>query len=551
VLEGTVKYWSESGGWGIFVCPELMAEIPAAASDLTGGISSLSRGDRVGFEYEEERLSWGAISGRATQIVRLDGPQCGNPMPNAVGTLTMAQRRLEAISLGRRYFDPEYTMDDETFRRYRNDRYPILADWPADLAENASSALGLLTVSVVDALLSERWSRDPAALVVGSVWNEDAVATVTSFDDGSGLIIFSPPVLGIIGYLAFISTWYAEPAFSKPFLRALVSTQRIRSKRLAAVSPTIYTATALLRYIFLQWRTFGEAFHKPELMLDDIGRHRAGVLLEKAAQFVIAHEAAHFVLGHSNRADMSEQKLHEQEFAADKVAASTVKRAEVSRVQVAADGMALAGIRLALIAIESTERALFVRRPLTHPPADERWRRLQQERFTVDTAIVNLLTAGVSMAALAARELTVPLPMHFWRRFWTAPQIRREPTVRALGEVLNDDAQRMFVSLDYFGKPLQTHVEILQELAAGGFPDFLPAVDLIRAGKLAEGIERLEMPGSSVEALLDERQGLSFHSLLRAIMASARLEALNEDERRIPAISVARLIERHLPGAFR
>jgi hypothetical protein len=205
--------------------------------------------------------------------------------------------------------------------------------------------------------------RDVDDIVFGLVDEDDVLATMSPFQDGSSLVLVSDALPSLLFHLACLN----------------IAVRRPRSRKALPEA----TACAVLRFHVIQQRIYSLA-GKCAVILDDDELKEAHNLSTAALHFAVAHETAHHVLGHSPKpgrsitsarlaiADDSEST----EIAADSLA----QKVQLTRISKNRGGfspwLALAPSLLVLLAIELVERSFFIRTAKTHPPSWRRWQAL-------------------------------------------------------------------------------------------------------------------------------------------------------------------------------
>ncbi|MFJ6900610.1 hypothetical protein [Streptomyces hokutonensis] len=211
----------------------------------------------------------------------------------------------------------------------------------------------------------------------------DAVsAHMTPFDDGSGLVIVSDEVIGMCSLYCQYEAFYIDRWGDRRRRRASVQTRMYKNADVL---------TALLRYHTTNQRVTGLTTQL-NVQLSPRGQQVAWRLNGLAYRFVIAHEMAHHVLGHSSAPSSfapgehvpvcSDSERRERE--ADLLAFRATRRASEMQedgrlMEMEAMASATKGALIAMLGLELTEQALFVRRGCTHPPASIRAAWLQEE----------------------------------------------------------------------------------------------------------------------------------------------------------------------------
>jgi hypothetical protein len=203
---------------------------------------------------------------------------------------------------------------------------------------------------------------------------EAVSAQMTPFRDGSGLVIVADGVFAVCSaYSYYAALWMSRWA----------SLQNLRESRKSRMYGDAAVLANALRYITTNQRLFGTVTQL-DVRLGPRGVLTAGLLTHCAHRFIIAHEVAHHVLGHSSTVNSfipgehvppcSESEQWERD--ADLLAFQATRRASVmnsgrlkARMNEDANEM---GTVIAILALYLAEQAFFVRRGCTHPSASTR-----------------------------------------------------------------------------------------------------------------------------------------------------------------------------------
>ncbi len=263
----------------------------------------------------------------------------------------------------------------------------------------------------------DRLLRDPRMILFRSSKEDEVVAVESEYSDGSSLVLISDALFSMCSYLASINTFWLRWCRSRGEDENLddVSIREYERSEEAASS------VVCVRYWVLQQRLFGVGGQFALDLTED--EYDRTIMFARAAQtFILAHEAAHFVLGHGLRRSIS---LHEEagqthsesierEEEADRVAMEVTPLALLDSYSGMVPELALAGVAIALDAIGIVERGLFVRVSDSHPDIKRRRDRLFS---TAGPPRRSALTwaFGASLAAEYGEEFTRPLGDETWK----------------------------------------------------------------------------------------------------------------------------------------
>jgi hypothetical protein len=232
--------------------------------------------------------------------------------------LTQAQERWEYLRL---------TSDDRFQEHYRSmaaaperqARFREIETVWRDRGDPSEHLMVLIRSELLGALSNERvqYERDPALLMLGMIDRQDAVASLSTYQDGSGLALISEALQGLTAYLSQILVWTQDAGFRLAQQYAERANEKVKPDR-SEYEEVMTVATTLVRYHLIHQRLYGND-GKLELELVGGAASAASQVALAALHFVCAHEAAHFVLGHDNWPDTGPERRR-AEFEADKLA---------------------------------------------------------------------------------------------------------------------------------------------------------------------------------------------------------------------------------------
>ncbi|WP_041841200.1 hypothetical protein [Actinoplanes friuliensis] len=446
----------------------------------------------------------------------------------------LAYRRLEPITLGshREFLERRLAKIGAPVPRY-----PSMFDSPLH------EALGEVTADVLAALVDLGFAPGRvAALTVGLTGNDGFTARYRSFPgDGSGLVLVSD---------SMVSLCYSYCEFEGRALQAMVSGGLLRMA--AKVFLTRFTGTiggdprslaGILRYHNVNRRVYGvPAVLNLVPVPDDPGMDE--FLLDYGLRFVVGHEAAHHVLddGHSEL-DADTLALFTAAEAFARYQAENMDFLPERYRREAAEFHGLIGALITMLALQTSERALFLRRGHSHLPAQDRATRLvehvlspaRQEtldrllggrdprmalRFDKDRGNLGVYVGALVRATAQASDFSAGATPFDWAALAGVPEIE----------------QLAGADLD--------EIAALDRLMCGPDPVLTDRLDPgtrhILAGRLKEGLSAWGLAADRVEALLDPSRVLAFHTLVEDLQNTAK--DLHT------AVAAATLVARRLPG---
>jgi hypothetical protein len=397
-----------------------------------------------------------------------------------------------------------------------------------------------VATSILTALrgpLAPRTVRDTEPLMFGSVAEESAAAWVEGFDDGSALVRVSDAMLSMCSHLgALNAAYWTRMGIDKPGLRKIWRLAKLARQSEAADPLT----TASLRFYLVQQRIFGLAAKRsPELAGQT--EDTAAVMGHVAFVFVLAHEAAHFALGHIQGSDaMSGGPGIESD--ADTFALEIVQAVLSSESVPQASSIALMGAVIGLLATHTAERALFVRPGHSHPPATARLNALARSRPGDMKAIQGAAAALISSVERAG-DIAKPIAAEWWAELHSHmhPQFVVEAGADPITKTGALD-QWCGQSPDLFRK----------FLAAEGQPStaaFAEALVYLDGHDLERALTAIGAKKWMIKTISALDDGLTFNWLLQVVEASEAVGRVDEDRRQAIAITLARCFEANIQGA--
>ena len=422
--------------------------------------------------------------------------------------------------------------DDRGLQKLDRAMVEYVATGPESSDDPIGEMLTALTREMKDALAELGASRT----ALDDVWatalkRNEFSARMTRFTDDSGLVVVSDATFTLCGLYAQVLVLAGERG------------------------PEPQVLAGLLRYYNTQQRIFGIPA-KLEVRLEPVATQQANLFVYLAAQFVLAHELAHYVLGHTSSvsAFAPEEYIpvcsesHRLEAEADLHALRAVRRVceRMFDGAPAGDGAAAlgaVGAAIGMLAVHVTERALFVRRGASHPPARQRAsallremnpdeRRLAQETFD--------LALPVTEAASGTGAGTVPFTPAM---FGSAPiHTPLDPSYLKTAEVFDAFQCR---SPEWY---LSLLVQDGRELGEFGLAD---GAELAAEGDPAAALRIWGVPKRSIGALCDPEQPLTFNSLYTKLQAAFTARAIPKERLPLYAIAAARLVGGPLSGETR
>ncbi|GAA5172987.1 MULTISPECIES: hypothetical protein [Amycolatopsis] len=398
---------------------------------------------------------------------------------------------------------------------------------------------------------------DPARLAtvhVGTTLADDVSAQMQPFSDGSGLVTVADSIFSLMtvfaGYAGSALHRVGDGPAPKKLWRLLVAMRR------GALGEDPAVLTGLLRYYNVNQRVYGLAA-KLDRRSGAGAEQVASLIALLGAQFVIGHEVAHHVLGHDSGPSGFFPGEHlpvcsaeqQPELDADLLAYRAVVRVserEMAGTPAASAGgvFALLGALVAMVTIHVTERALFVRRGCTHPPAGVRADLLVERVDQRSQQFVRLLFRNLLAAAEDSSE------------FGPGARVFDGDDFGKLAEIstpVSPEYLRSITAFDLFlCRPPDFLAGELGRIAEEDGAGFLATGgEAMAAGDLATALRLWGVDDGTAALVLDPRRALTFHSLLEAVRDGVLRQGVPKDRARTVAMIIARLTEVSLKDADR
>ncbi|MEV0284757.1 hypothetical protein AB0H36_11635 [Kribbella sp. NPDC050820] len=389
-----------------------------------------------------------------------------------------------------------------------------------------------------------------ASVCIGSTLQDDVSAEMRRFPDGSGLILVSDSILTLTGLLSsFVGELFARVGSGPAVITAWRSLKMAVTKKLPVSTDPL---VALLRYHNIHQRVGGTAAKLGlELDSDPAG---IGMLVSLiATKFVIAHELAHHVLGHSAPvssfsalADLPACSPDQQlELDADKLALeillnSTEKHLDGSDLDLP-PALLLTAALVSIVTVHAAERAMFIRRGSTHPPAQVRAAALLSQFPPSDQQFSELWLHQVVAATDSAAAFNPAATSIDLNSIYSNPRID-SPLDRSYLQAVHT-----------YDKVQCTEASVL----VGNFPELdelqgtrlSPGGELALAGRPAEALAAWGVSAATTTQILETNRSLSFHSLLNSVRSGLKSQTdLDADTATMFALAAATAVAPHLEG---
>lgn len=328
--------------------------------------------------------------------------------------------------------------------------------------------------------------------------------------DGSGIVIVSDATLSLCAYFSRFAALTWERGEDPDVL------------------------TALLRYYNTHQRVAGRASILG-IRLRDAGKFYSQVLYRQAAQFVLAHELAHYVLGHQapvNAFSPEEylpvcSKSQEIEMEADLYALRTLRRANdlmSGGSHIASQGLNFGAIGavIAMLAVHVNERALYVRRGVSHPSAQARASRLLREMNAHEAGCAED-TLHMLLAAIEAASVFGPTAQSLAPEMLDRPFVNSSMPFSYLSTIADADALQC-LSWDWYVRLLVSRSRDNGDMSLGA------GAVVAAEGMSGEALRLWGLEQQRITQLCDPTRPLAFHSLYRDLRTCFAATGIVEDE---------------------
>ena len=373
-------------------------------------------------------------------------------------------------------------------------------------------------------------------------------AQMTPFDDGSGLIIVADGIFGICsGYCQYLALCADQRSHAASPPTAFWRLLRDLGK--GEVFGYEDVLTALLRYHTTHQRALAVSTQLG-VRLSPEGERYAWQLSHLAHRFVIGHEMAHHVLGHSHGPNAFAPGEHlpacsaddRRERDADRLAFRATRRASERQSHgrwealVMLERATMAAL-VAMMALHVAERTLFVHRGCTHPPAEVRTGWLLEQL----TPGKQRSTRRLLRVPMQATEAATDLSEHARPFSWQAldPDLVFSPMPPSHLEAIGE-----FDALQCETEAF--HVAWLERHATADTAWLGEGARLAAAGEPASALRRWGVDEETSRALCDPRRALTFFTLKEHIARSFTARGVAEPWVAPHALAAGMLIARRV-----
>ncbi|MGQ0841324.1 hypothetical protein [Actinokineospora sp.] len=428
-------------------------------------------------------------------------------------------------------------------------------EWAAEHSDPITAMLRHAAEELTGAMVE--LGSDPARLAtvrVCATLREDVAAQMLPFADGSGLVMISDAIVSLTGVYAR----YAGDAFARVLAGGKVRGlwRAFRATRKGGLGEDPAMLTGQLRYYNVSQRIYGLAAKLIEHQRPDAVPLTA-MVQAMALDFIVGHEIAHHALGHDSAPSGFSPGEHlpvcsedaQRELDADLLAyrasvlalrreSAASGDADAAEVVAGAGVLAAQGALIAMMAVHSTEHALFVRRGTTHPAASVRASLLLEQLPPGDQAFARLYLANL-LAATEASSVFEPGATPFaWE--WFASSSR-------LDIPHSDDYLRLIFQLD--NGQCQSTATLIRWLGNAGFDESSMVgrgARLAASGQVEAAFSAWCVPTESAERICDRSRALAFHTVLKSLRSAFTEQDVDADATLAVAVCGATIAARAL-----
>jgi hypothetical protein len=392
--------------------------------------------------------------------------------------------------------------------------------------------------------------RDLDLLIFEAINDHDVTATFRPFEDGSGVVAISDGLSSLIHYLIRLWAWSLSPG-QRSHISLWAMFRQSRRIDSGAQDDLVAIGATLLRYHFIHHRTWGQAA-KLEIFLEEKSEELIALINVRALHFILAHEVAHFMLGHQPRSLVAAGALGPEvdasqanEKAADALAFEIMEVLAreggwpTPQVDRALDSLTMIAIIIAMLALEAVEDALFLRTSHAHPRPGERVRYLSQGVTEAGASIAALGLGGLMETVRLASDLSARIPNEWWGLTYSNKRVSKAThKPEYLSAIANFDKFHSGTIADY-----KRHASRLIE---DGLTELGLASANLDQGLFLESLESLGLSSEQALAQWNPDRPITFVSLRETIQSCRAFQEFgNSTSRLIASVVATRLFERH------
>jgi hypothetical protein len=398
----------------------------------------------------------------------------------------------------------------------------------SDFIGDALDEMKVRLSSVVERLVPSPARRFGDVEFAG-IKDEEAFAVFTPFEDGSSRVLISDGLIGLFGMLSDLACVWHENKSGTGWRAAFRHARELR--RVETEEELVPVLSVAIRWNLIHRRLWGKSATLPVESSGSATELIRDVIAQSAWIFILAHESAHCVLGHTGAQIGDWDAEREADALALRITYGAMRVEEGASQPL----HALLGAYLALTGINLIERVLFIRPPSTHPPPADRWAALVELVGETDATKTSMFAAGLDEALRRTSNLTYVLPAEWWSQAYAHPQVHCD-----VHEAWYYEMMPLLDRLS-FGGP-EDPARILKDRKSPHSDRALDAASMARGRGLRAGLDGLGVDSDLATVASDSGLPLSVFSLVECVYESPALQALPEEERRIPTLCTATLL---------
>lgn len=424
--------------------------------------------------------------------------------------------------------------------RWAEELGAVLASWDdagADPLEDLYRSERARVVEAMSRLGYDRARLD--AVEVQGLLHTTVSARIDAFDDGSAAVLISDTLLAIAEVYA---TQLALAICKRGLANFLRSNWRMLRTGRADVD--VDRLAVVLRYNMISQRTLGFPTALTSRAHPQQAQY-AESLLRYCLQFIVAHEFAHHLLGHTTDTRLSGPGVasctaaHQLELDADRLAITTVLEAERAYAGTNLVAHAALGMLVAILVLLCAESSLYIHTGRSHPEAALRGEQLLD---SVPLLVVPTLSMYMTRLREATQRAALFTPGHpsdvDWARFHADEDlIRPGPVLGFYDHVVRCDQAQSW------DPPTLTRW-LGEQKSAWSF--LRAGLGDLAGGHVVDALQAWGMSEAQARSAVDPTEPLSFYAVVRSMRGHPGLSSLDPAERNFLTSVVGGLVEHRL-----
>lgn len=403
-----------------------------------------------------------------------------------------------------------------------------LPEVASDFVADALDEMKVRLSSIVERLVPSP-ARSFSETMFAGIKDEEAFAIFTPFEDGSSRVLISDGLVGLLRMLSDLACVWHENNSGTGWRAAFRQSRELQRRE--AEEELVPVLSVAIRWNMIHRRLWGKSATLPVEPSNSAAELIRDVIAQSSWIFIVAHESAHGLLGHTADQIGDWDAEHEADALALRITFGAMRVDEGAAQPI----HALLGAYVALTGISLIERVLFIRPPSTHPPPADRWAALVEVVGQAGTAGMAVATAGLDEAVRRVSSLTSVLPAEWWSKAYAHPRVHCD-----VHEAWYYEMMPLLDRLS-FGGP-EDPARALKGKKDPHSDRALDAAFAAREHGLYTGLDQLGVTSDVATVAADPGLPLSVFSLVECVYESPALRALPAEERRIPTLCTATLL---------